>query len=154
MPTDLWRFAEDYYQRPGVETACLQLQDQGADVCLLICAVWLGRRGVACTAWRIEQLQAIARPWQRQVVERLRQIRQDWRDAARGDDALAGLREQIKRLELDAERVQMQRLAVTSRDWPAESAKDLEAWLDALAPGRTAATDAALQQLRDAALPA
>ncbi|WPC05373.1 TIGR02444 family protein [Pseudomonas benzenivorans] len=154
MPTDLWRFAEDYYQRPGVETACLQLQDQGADVCLLICAVWLGRRGVACTARRIEQLQAIARPWQRQVVERLRQIRQDWRDAARGDNALAGLREQIKRLELDAERVQMQRLAATSRDWPAESAKDLEAWLGALAPSRTAATDAALQQLRGAALPA
>jgi len=49
MPTDLWRFAETLYQRPGVEAACLQLQAQGADVCVLLCAAWLERRQVACT---------------------------------------------------------------------------------------------------------
>src|SRR3546814_12836636 len=32
MTTDLWRFAESLYQRPGVEAACLHLQDEGADV--------------------------------------------------------------------------------------------------------------------------
>ena len=152
MPTDLWRFAEDYYQRPGVEAACLQLQDHGADVCLLICGAWLGRRGVACTAARIERLQAVAQPWQRQVVERLRQLRRDWRDAAQGDDALATLREQVKRLELDAERVQLQRLAALSHAWPSEGEQDPQAWLDALAPTGTQADRDALQRLRIAAL--
>jgi uncharacterized protein (TIGR02444 family) len=151
MPADLWRFAEEYYQRPGVEAACLQLQARGADVCLLICGIWLGCRGVACTTARIGQLQALAQPWQRQVVERLRQVRQDWRDAAQGDEALAALREQVKRLELQAERVQLQRLAAASHDWPAVDGQTLDAWLGALAPDGVSADDDVLRQLRSAA---
>ncbi|UTW09737.1 TIGR02444 family protein [Pseudomonas benzenivorans] len=152
MPTDLWRFAEHYYQRPGVEAACLQLQASGADVCLLICGVWLGRRGVACSAVRIEQLKAIAQPWQHQVVERLRQLRQDWRGAAQGDETLAALREQVKRLELEAEREQLHRLAILSQAWPIGAAQDLQSWLEAFSPTTTEADRDALQQLRVAAL--
>ncbi|SDH06740.1 TIGR02444 family protein [Pseudomonas benzenivorans] len=150
MPADLWHFANDFYQRPGVEAACLQLQAQGADVCLLLCAAWLGRRGVACNAARSDCLRAAAEPWQRGVVSVLRQIRQDWRTAARHDGELAALREQLKRLELEAERVQLQRLAALSAAWPAEAAEDVLGWLEELAPR---ATDRdALQRLRVAAL--
>ena len=46
MPTDLWDFAQRLYARPGVESACLHLQEVGADVCLLLTAGWLGGRGV------------------------------------------------------------------------------------------------------------
>ena len=152
MPTDLWRFAEHYYQRPGVEAACLQLQASGADVCLLICGVWLGRRGVACSAVRIEQLKAIAQPWQHQVVERLRQLRQDWRDTAQYDETLAALREQVKRLELEAEREQLQRLATLSQAWSMGAAQDLQSWLEAFSPTASEADRDALQQLRVAAL--
>ena len=49
MPSDLWDFAQRLYGRPGVEHACLQLQEAGADVCLLLCGAWLQQRGVACT---------------------------------------------------------------------------------------------------------
>ena len=150
MPADLWHFANDFYQRPGVEAACLQLQAQGADVCLLLCATWLGRRGVACNAARSECLRAAAEPWQRGVVSVLRQIRQDWRTAARHDGELAALREQLKRLELEAERVQLQRLAALSATWPAEAVEDVLGWLEELAP--TATDRDALQRLRVAAL--
>ena len=49
MPTDLWDFAQRLYARPGVESACLHLQEAGADVCLLLCGAWLERHGIACT---------------------------------------------------------------------------------------------------------
>lgn len=53
MHTDLWNFALHLYARPGVEAACLALQDEGADVCLLLCGAWLeaGRAGVTPSAY-------------------------------------------------------------------------------------------------------
>ena len=75
MPTDLWNFALACYARPGVEALCLRLQAGGADVCLLLCALWLERRRVACDGQRLDQLRAIAEPWQRQVVQPLRELR-------------------------------------------------------------------------------
>ena len=73
MPSDLWNFACDRYARPGVESACLQLQAKGADVCLLLTAGWLGRRGVTCTPERAEALQQQARTWQQEVITPLRE---------------------------------------------------------------------------------
>ena len=49
MCADLWSFALSTYARPGVEAACLRVQEQGADVCLLLCGAWLEQRGVALT---------------------------------------------------------------------------------------------------------
>ncbi|HBX57414.1 TIGR02444 family protein [Pseudomonas sp. UBA2684] len=152
MPSDLWRFAEDLYQRPGVEAACLHLQSQGADICLLLCGAWLGRRGVSWNAERAECLRNGAQFWQREVVSVLRHVRQAWRTAAHDDSALAALREQVKQLELAAERVQLQRLASLSDHWPTRAAEDLHCWLEALTPLNTAADRDALEQLRAAAL--
>lgn len=149
MPPDLWRFAEELYQRPGVETACLQLQEQGADVCLLICAAWLDGCGVACNDERAEALQGLAQPWQEQAVLPLRLLRQRWRTPAQMDQALLQLREQLKRLELEAERELLQRLAALSRDWPSAASADRDNWLARLAP--KAASRDALQVLRAAA---
>jgi uncharacterized protein (TIGR02444 family) len=149
MPTDLWRFAEALYQRPGVEAACLLLQTQGADVCLLLCAAWLERRQVACNDERSEALRNIAQPWQQQVVVPLRQLRQSWREAAQRDNALAALREQIKKLELAAEREQLERLAACTQDWSSHAANAQLNWLESLAP--QPGNHDALQTLRIAA---
>ncbi len=148
MHPDLWRFAEEFYRRPGVEAACLQLQAQGADVCLLLCALWCEARKVPCTAQRSAALRSIAQSWQAQVVTPLRQLRQGWRAAAQVDPSLAHLREEVKALELQAERELLQRLALHSRDWPSAEAPQQDCWLEQLAP---AAEPAALQVLRDAA---
>ncbi|SFP38009.1 TIGR02444 family protein [Pseudomonas borbori] len=151
MHPDLWRFAEDLYRRPGVETACLHLQARGNDICLLLCAAWLGRRGVACSAVRADCLRALAQPWQREVVSPLRHVRQRWRAAAHHDSALAALREQIKQLELQAEREQLQRLASCCHAWPDAASEDVHGWLHRLASVNTAADRDALHLLHAAA---
>ena len=76
---DLWNFALELYARPGVEQACLELQDAGCDVCLLLTAAWLQGRGVRCLDERLRALTELAGPWQREVVSPLRQTRRHWR---------------------------------------------------------------------------
>lgn len=150
MPTDLWHFALALYQQTGVEDACLQLQDQGADICLLLCGAWLERRQIGCQTERVTALRNLAEPWQEQVVLPLRQLRQHWREAAQDDKALAKLREQVKQLELAAEREQLQRLAACTQSWPGTAPNATPNWLEHLAPA--ACERAALHSLRSAAL--
>lgn len=155
MADDLWRFALTLYARPGVEAACLDAQARGADVCLLLAGAWLGRRGVDCDPQRVAALKALTRPWRDSVVAPLRGLRQGWRDAARDDPELAALRERVKALELEAERVLLQRLAHCADDWPADVAGDatdavVRTWLEALAGDAASSAAQALDDLRRA----
>lgn len=149
MHTDLWNHALALYARPGVEAACLALQDLGGDVCLLLCGTWLQARAVAVDETRTQALQAVAGPWQREVVTPLRALRRQWREHALADPQLSVLREQVKALELQAERTLLERLAQVAQAWPAV-AGDSEEWLARLAPAQARDHDA-LQQLRVAA---
>jgi uncharacterized protein (TIGR02444 family) len=144
---DLWNFALELYARAGVEQACLELQEAGNDVCLLLTGAWLQRRGVRCLDERLQALQALAGPWQREVVTPLRQTRRNWRTAATQDAALTALREQIKTVELQAERVLLGRLQALAENWPDEAGDN--DWLVRLAEG----SSAALQVLRGAVEP-
>ena len=152
MPSDLWDFAQRLYGRPGVEHVCLQLQEAGADVCLLLCGAWLQQAGVACTPARLADLQAIAQPWQTEVISPLRQLRQNWRTAAQRQAPLAALRERLKGLELDAEQQLLLALHACAHEWAADSEGAVSAWLEALA-GTNADPDA-LQLLRAEAMQA
>ena len=148
MCADLWSFALSTYARPGVEAACLRLQEQGADVCLLLCGAWLERRGVALTLERTQALRQIAEPWQSQVVEPLRQVRRQWRAVAQQDEPLAALRERVKALELEAERELLTRLATLATAWPTGEVMG-QRWLEGLAAEGAANLDHdALQQMR------
>ncbi|ABR82266.1 TIGR02444 family protein [Pseudomonas aeruginosa] len=137
MTGDVWRFAVDVYARPGVEAACLALQEQGADVCLLLVAAWLGRRGVRCSKERAQALESVARPWRETVIEPLRRLRSAWREAALQDACLAGLREEVKAQELRAEREQLQRLAELAMAWQdtQETERKADTWLQACSQG-------------------
>ncbi|MHC6227992.1 TIGR02444 family protein [Pseudomonas sp. X10] len=150
MHTDLWNYALALYARPGVEAACLGLQDQGGDVCLLLCGAWLQARGVPASEARVQALREVAGPWQREVVGPLRCLRQQWRDQAAEDPQLAALREQVKGLELEAERRLLERLGALAGEWPVGSTEPTNDWLARLMPGKALAGDA-LQQLRIAA---
>lgn len=134
---DLWSFAVQLYARPGVESACLQLQDSGCDVCLVLTGVWLEQRGISCRDDYLQALRDLAQPWQQNVVMPLRQARQQWRTAASQDAELATLREQLKQLELEAERLLLKRLEALTKDWPGESADG--DWLRHLAGNDNAA---------------
>ncbi|MGY2683219.1 TIGR02444 family protein [Pseudomonas tolaasii] len=149
MCADLWSFALSTYARPGVEAVCLRLQEQGADVCLLLCAAWLEQRGVVLTDERVQALRHIAGPWQSQVIEPLRQMRVQWRAMAQQDEPLAGLRERVKALELDAERQLLARLQAVAQAWPTQQGQ--QKWLEGLATEAANLDRDALQLLRAAA---
>lgn len=151
MHTDLWRFAIEIYARPGVEPACLELQAQGADVCLLLCAAWLEKRRSRPSDERVAQLRALAQPWQHDVVQPLRTLRQQWRTQAATDGPLADLREQIKALELTAERLQLERLQGIGEGWPEDEDSVAQQWLERVAP-TSVNHHGALQVLRAAAM--
>ncbi|POA22334.1 TIGR02444 family protein [Pseudomonas sp. FW300-N1A1] len=148
MSSDLWSFSLSTYARPGVEDACLALQAAGANVCLLLCACWLGERGVACNPQRLQQLLQLAEPWDSQVVQPLRQLRLQWKAAAVSDAPLGILRAQVKALELEAERQLLLRLEQSARGWPTGQANDLAAWQEGLAVSAAKLSRDALHQLR------
>lgn len=150
MSSDLWSFSLTTYARPGVERACLQLQSAGVNVCLLLCGAWLGQRGVACNEQRIKLLRTVAEPWDGDVVQPLRTLRMQWKVVATEDAELKKLREQVKALELEAERYLLLRLERTAQSWPQGEATDLTTWLEGVAAGAANLDRDALYQLRAA----
>ncbi|RMO98174.1 hypothetical protein ALQ31_05350 [Pseudomonas amygdali pv. morsprunorum] len=148
MPSALWSFTLDFYARPGVEQACLTLQANGANVCMVLCGVWLGTREVACNAQRLTQIRQLATPWHDEVVRPLRDLRNQWRNAALEDAVLMTLRMKVKTLELEAEQSLMLKLEALTGDWPAREARNAEEWLIELADGEAEKNRDALQVLR------
>jgi len=148
MSSDLWSFSLTTYAMPGVEQACLQLQSAGVNVCLLLCSAWLGQRGVACDEQRLQQLRSMAVAWDTDVVCPLRALCTQWKTAATQDADLQTLREQVKAMELEAERHLLLRLERAAQSWPQDDASDLSAWLEGAAAEAAHLHRDALHQLR------
>jgi uncharacterized protein (TIGR02444 family) len=148
MPSDLWSFTLDFYARPGVERACLKLQASGANVCQLLCGVWLTQRGIRCTAERVQEIRQLATPWHDDVVVPLRFLRTRWREGAKTDAHLSLLREKVKTLELEAERELLARLGQQIEPWAAEQAPGQTDWLTCLTGEAAENNHDALQVLR------
>ena len=151
MSDDVWSYALKLYARPGVEAACLSLQEGGADVCLLLASAWLGSTGVTFSPSRMSALECAAREWREEVIVPLRSLRQRWRDPAKQDAGLAPLRERIKQVELEAEKVLLGRLEAVARGWPQGEAQELVYWLDAAVVEGGGLRRDALETLRIAA---
>lgn len=109
--TDLWPWALAAYPRPGVEAACLALQDEhGVNVCYLLWAAW----GEAeARPLDLSAGVALAEAWEAKVAAPLRAARRDltsdW--ACIAPDRRTVLREKLKQLELSAERLLLESLA-------------------------------------------
>lgn len=109
-----WTFSADLYDRPGVEAACLALQERhDLDVNLLLFALWLADCGVVLDLPVFERARATVTSWQAETTIPLRTVRRQLRhriDAADPDD-IAGkwpdqvtvFRRKILQLELDGE---------------------------------------------------
>ncbi|MCE8017423.1 TIGR02444 family protein [Halomonas sp. MCCC 1A17488] len=105
----LWDFALAFYARPGVEAACLRLQDEaGVDVCELLWHCWLYRHGLTLAAEPVE-LEAI-RHWQCEVTRPLRRLRRQLKAEAACSRGVAEVRRQLQQAELAAERETLERL--------------------------------------------
>jgi uncharacterized protein (TIGR02444 family) len=105
----LWDFALALYARPGVEAACLALQDgAGVDVCELLWHCWLYRHGLALGEEPAELVSI--RQWQQAVTTPLRTLRRRLTAEAQHRAGVAEVRRQLQRTELAAERETLDRL--------------------------------------------
>lgn len=105
-----WDFSLAVYRREGVPDLCLDLQDRrGADVNVLLFAGWAGAAcGVRLGAAELARLDAAVAPWREAVVRPLRAVRR----RVKGEDD--GLYARLKAAELEAERLQQDRLHALS----------------------------------------
>jgi uncharacterized protein (TIGR02444 family) len=104
----LWTFSMAVYGEPGVEAACLDLQDRcGLDVNLLLYACWVAVHGVVLERRHIEALGDFARPWRQAAIEPLRRIRRRLKLDPLGMPApeVEAFRQRVKAAELEAERL-------------------------------------------------
>jgi uncharacterized protein (TIGR02444 family) len=122
-----WTFSLHVYGQPGVPAACLALQDsRGVDVNLLLLALWLGTRGRHVEEADLRRLDEQIQPWRSAVVVPLRQVRRVLKAPTPSmDAALAGrLRDKVKSVELEAERLQQEALfALVEAEPPGRDAK-------------------------------
>ena len=114
----LWDFAVSLYARPGVEAACLALQDDhGQCAPLLLWRLWALERTV--DAATLGSAVVLARDWDRRVVAPLRSVRRGLAASMPPitDASRLSLRESVKGRELAAERLLLESLeTLTSKD--------------------------------------
>ncbi|GEN28598.1 hypothetical protein HVA01_22440 [Halovibrio variabilis] len=108
--TPLWDFALALYAKPGVEAACLTLQEEAElDVCEVIFHCWLYTCGLEAEPAALARQREQRRRWQCHVTTVLRGLRRDLKASAASSESVARLRETIKQAELMAERENLQR---------------------------------------------
>jgi len=155
-----WDFSLATYGAPGVEQACLALQDRRAlDINLLLFCCWAGRHGRALTTEEIAGLMAAVADWQAEVVWPLRQARR-WlkgRETSAGGRA-ESLRQSILACELEAERAAQALLCAalplgSGAAAPEAAARNLAAYCDIEAIALDEADKAGLGVLLNAAFP-
>jgi uncharacterized protein (TIGR02444 family) len=108
-----WRFSLRFYALPGVGAACIDLQDRhGVDVNILLFLLFLAEAGRALSAEDVARIDGEVRAWREGVVVPLRTARRNLRaPGARIErDAAEALRTNVKRIELEAERIQQETL--------------------------------------------
>ena len=109
----LWDFSLRFYALPGVAATCIDLQDRhGVDVNVLLFLLFLAEAGRAVSAEDVARIDSEVRTWRDGVVAPLRMARRNLRTrTSRVDPAAAeALRTNVKRIELEAERLQQETL--------------------------------------------
>lgn len=111
--SEFWRFSLSLYRMEGVPPSCIVLQDgHGLDVNLMLFALWLASKGRALPSEELRDADSAVREWRSQAVVALRGVRRYLRNSSAAFDATAcaALRERIKAVELEAERLQQEAL--------------------------------------------
>lgn len=119
-PHPFWRFSLRIYRAPGVQQACLALQEEcGADVNLLLLCGWLGHDGRALDKRRLHQAMSRVDAWQSDVIAPVRAARRAIKRNPPADaEAAQTLRKQILALELELEYVEQSMLSELAAHWP------------------------------------
>jgi len=128
-----WDYSVALYGRPGVEAACLELQQRHRiDVNLVLLCLWLGERGTALDGEALARLCHAADRWQLEVVRPLRTLRRRLKgrladaepNSVAGDwpGLAASVRERAIALEIDAEHLEQVHLGRVAAGLPATAA--------------------------------
>jgi len=113
----LWPYALEVYGRPGAEALLLELQDaHGQCVPFLLWALWMSASDRLADAATVRSAAELARAWQDAAIAPLRRLRRELKTApAPGPrPPRERLREGVKGLELEAERMLLQMLQEAS----------------------------------------
>ncbi len=131
----LWAYALDIYGRPGAEARFLALQDaHGQNVCLLIWSLWMAAERRAADAATLAAGAALARSWEAAAVAPLRAIRRDLKTSSAGAARRRErLRDAVRQLELQAERMLLEMLQDASPARGADAPSPGEALIAAVA---------------------
>ena len=122
-----WRFSLRFYARSTIAAACLKLQDEaGADVNLVLFLLFLADHRRKLSAADLKQLDEAIAAWRSEVVKPLREIRRALKSGVgKIPNAVSEtFRAQIKRLELESERIEqheLERMSATELGTAAES---------------------------------
>ena len=149
-----WRFSLRFYALPGVAAACIDLQDRhGVDVNVLLFLLFLAEAGRAVSPDDAARIGAGVRAWRDSVVAPLRAARRNLRTPTGkiDPDAAEALRTNVKRVELEAERIQQETL---ERSFPAAATGTSAASRTVAARANLAAYGSALGGLPDQLLAA
>lgn len=104
-----WTFAVQLYMSPGVASSCLQLQDHcRVDVNVLLLALFHHGNGGEISADLIESMHNAAADIRELAVLPLREIRKSIKNNPGALRLLGKLRDTVKSLEIDAERIEQQ----------------------------------------------
>jgi uncharacterized protein (TIGR02444 family) len=128
-----WDYSVALYGRPGVEAACLELQQRHRiDVNLVLLCLWLGERGTALDGEALARLCHAADRWQLEVVRPLRNLRRRLKSriadaepnsvAGNWPALAASIRERAIALEIDAEHLEQVHLGRVAAGLPAGAA--------------------------------
>ncbi|GJE04283.1 TIGR02444 family protein [Methylobacterium isbiliense] len=113
----LWTFALVLYGRPGAAAACLALQDEaGADVTLVLYLIWCAQTGRALDAAAVRSADATVAAWRAAVVAPLRGVRRAMKAPLLPGLPAEPLRDRIKAVEIEAERLALTALAAGASD--------------------------------------
>lgn len=119
--SSFWNFSLQFYARPQVAAACLELQDDaGADVNVLLYLLFLARHNRQVGRGDVARIDGAVSSWRDEVVRPLRTLRRRLKNGVATIDAAASaaLRTQVKSIELESERIEQHTL---ERDAPAST---------------------------------
>jgi uncharacterized protein (TIGR02444 family) len=145
----LWDWAIEVYARQDVADACLHLQDaHGQNVPYLLWAAWAAGEGRSAD---LKQAAGLMKAWDKEVGAPLRAVRRALKPVRTdvADDAREGLRDAIKGVELQGERVLMESLEMLSGS-PAAPIDVLEGLKSAAAASGDPPRTSALERLAKA----
>ena len=109
--SSFWEFSLAFYARPGVAPACLELQDNdGIDVNVFFFLLFVAARERAVTRDDVSRIDVLVKAWRESAVVPLRTLRRRLKSGIGpfSTTETDTLRSAVKRIELEAERIEQE----------------------------------------------